>query len=37
MYLKRLKQFTYGLALLLGVTGTAIAQDTTTPFKALVA
>ena len=38
MYLKRLKQFTYGLALLLGVAGTVIAQDTypTKPVKLIV-
>jgi len=38
MYLKRLKKFTYGLALLLGVAGTVIAQDTypTKPVKLIV-
>jgi len=38
MYVKRLKQFTYGLALLIGVAGTVIAQETypTKPVKLIV-
>ena len=38
MYLKRVKQFTYGLAMLLGMAGTVIAQGTypTKPVKLIV-
>jgi tripartite-type tricarboxylate transporter receptor subunit TctC len=38
MYVKRLKQFTYGLAMLLGMAGTAMAQDNypTKPVKLIV-